>query len=65
MANKDKRNIQFEQPSEVLLLVNRYVMIVLAVIVLTIFVGGYWFLLKPKIASIQSVEVEDQETEEN
>lgn len=64
MIKKKNKEIQFEQPSDILLLANRYVMLVVGLIVLVVLIGGYLFLLKPKIDSIQSVQVEDQETEE-
>lgn len=64
MANRNKKEIQFEQPSDILLLANRYVMLMVGIIVLVVLIGGYLFLLQPKIKSIQSVQVEDQETEE-
>ncbi|RJQ35409.1 hypothetical protein C4566_00615 [Candidatus Parcubacteria bacterium] len=60
---KDKE-IKFEQPSEILIIVNRYVMIIMAVIILGILALGYFFLLSPKIASIKVIEQETTDIEQ-
>jgi len=62
--NKDKKEIQFEQPSDILLLVNRYLMVIIGLIILIILVSGYFFLLKPKIDSINVSETRTTVTEE-
>lgn len=61
---KNKKEIQFEQPSDILLLVNRYLMIIIGLIILVILVAGYFFLLKPKIDSINISETRTTVTEE-
>ncbi len=61
---KNKKEVQFEQPSEILIVVNRYIMLVLAVVVLLILGAGYWFLLKPKIVDIRSFEARVSQTQE-
>lgn len=55
---KKKEEIKFEQPSEALLFANHYVMFVMAIIILILIAIGYFFLLKPKINDIQSIEEE-------
>jgi hypothetical protein len=57
--SQNNKEIKFEQPSELLLLANRFIMLLAALIVLIVLFGGYWFLLKPKIAAIK---VAGQET---
>lgn len=61
---KDNKEIQFEQPSDVLLFINRYLIFIIAFIILVILVGGYFFLLKPKIDSINVSETRNTATEE-
>jgi len=61
---KDKKEVQFEQPSEILIIFNRYIMLVLALLILGILISGYWFLLKPKIADINSFEAQVSQTQE-
>ena len=61
---KNKKEIQFEQPSDVLLVVNRYLMVIIGLIILIILVSGYFFLLKPKIDSINISETRTTVTEE-
>jgi hypothetical protein len=51
---KDNKDIKFEQPSDFLLFFNRYVMVAVAIIVLSVLVLGYLFLLTPKIKSIKA-----------
>jgi len=64
MINKDKKDIQFEQPSDILLLTNRYIIFVIAFVVAAILLLGYFFILAPKITSINSIEKETTKTEE-
>jgi hypothetical protein len=64
MMRKEKKEIQFEQPSNLLLLANRYVLFIMALIVVAILVAGYFFVLKPRIDTISSVELQNTETEE-
>lgn len=61
---KGKKDIKFEQPSDILILFNRYLMVLVAIIILGISLSGYFFLLKPKIADIRSVEKENTATRE-
>ncbi|MBT4210160.1 MAG: hypothetical protein HOE19_04600 [Candidatus Komeilibacteria bacterium] len=58
---KDKKEIEFEQPSELLLLANRYIMFIIAFIVLAILFSSYFFILRPKIDSISSANLENTE----
>ncbi|MFA5126911.1 MAG: hypothetical protein WC465_02850 [Patescibacteria group bacterium] len=53
-----KKNIQFEQPSEILILFNRYLIIIIAVIVFAVLMSGYFFLLKPKINTNNDLQLE-------
>ena len=64
IKDKEKKEIQFEQPSDILLFVNRYLMIIIGLIILIILVAGYFFLLKPKIDSININETRTTVTEE-
>ncbi|MBT6691120.1 hypothetical protein HOB10_02195 [Candidatus Parcubacteria bacterium] len=61
---KKDKNIKFEQPSEALLLVNRYIIGIMGIIILSTLALGYFVLLKPKLAEIQAVEqtTEDEES---
>ena len=59
-----KPEIKFEQPSNILLLVNKYVLLVSGIIVLVILLTGYSFLLNPKIKAIQVATEETTLTEE-
>lgn len=61
---KERKEIQFEQPSEILISVNRYIILFLALIILGILGSGYWFFLKPKIANIHSFESQVSQTQE-
>ncbi|MBU1202877.1 hypothetical protein KKH39_02450 [Patescibacteria group bacterium] len=61
---KDKKDIKFEQPSDILIFINRYIMFFVAMIILSVSLLGYFFLLKPKIDQIRSVEQETTETSE-
>jgi len=63
MINKDKKEIQFEQPSDILLFANRYIMFIIGFIILSILASGYFFVLKPKIDDTNSVELANTETE--
>ncbi|PIR06852.1 MAG: hypothetical protein COV55_01980 [Candidatus Komeilibacteria bacterium CG11_big_fil_rev_8_21_14_0_20_36_20] len=49
--------IKFEQPSEFLVILNRYLFIIVALLVIGLLFFGYSFALKPKILTIQSLEV--------
>lgn len=49
MANKNE--IKFEQPSDLLILANRYVIVIMSILVFAILMLGYFFLLKPKMVS--------------
>lgn len=62
--NKNKKEIQFEQPSDLLLSVNRFIIFIMAFVVLAILIFGYFFVLKPKIDSINSIELENTATDE-
>lgn len=64
MMRKKKKEIQFEQPSDLLLVANKYMVLFVAVIVFTVLILGYFFFLKPKIDQINSVQVETTETQE-
>jgi hypothetical protein len=64
MVIKSKKEIQFEQPSDLLLLANRYIMFIMAFIVIAMLFLGYFFILKPEIDAISSVESESTATEE-
>ncbi|MCD4761184.1 hypothetical protein K8R42_04780 [bacterium] len=59
-----KKDVQFEQPSDILILVNRYILGILGLIVLSVLVFGYLFILQPKITNLELVEEETTETEE-
>jgi len=52
MPNRKKTDIQFEQPSDILLLANRYLMIIISLIIITIILLSYFLLLAPKIDQI-------------
>jgi hypothetical protein len=58
---KNDKDIKFEQPSEGLLMVNRYIIVIMAVIILGVLAIGYFVLLQPKIDEIKAIE---QTTEE-
>lgn len=60
---KDKE-IQFEQPSELLIIMNRYLMVIIAIIIVGLLSLGYFFLLAPKIATIKEIEKETSDIEE-
>lgn len=62
--NKTKKEIQFEQPSDLLLLANRFIIWIMAFVILVILIFGYLFILKPKIDSISSVKLENTVTED-
>jgi len=64
MRDKNKE-VQFEQPSDILLLINQYLVFILAIMVITILAVGYFFLLNPKIQAISAVKQEDTETQQN
>lgn len=57
MSTQGHKEIQFEQPSDILLLANRYMLFIIALIVLAILILGYFFVLKPKIDNINSIEL--------
>ncbi len=57
MAQK-KDKIEFEQPSEILIFINRYSVIIFAVIIILVFALGYFFVLQPKISDIKIVKDE-------
>ena len=57
MAQK-KEKIEFEQPSEILIFINRYSVIIFALIIIIVFALGYFFILQPKITDIQTVKNE-------
>lgn len=61
---KNKKDIQFEQPSDILLLVNRYLMFIVAFIIVAISLFGYFFVLKPKIENINITEERTVATED-
>ncbi|MBT4517012.1 MAG: hypothetical protein HOC78_03890 [Candidatus Komeilibacteria bacterium] len=58
---KNKKEIEFEQPSDLLLLANRYIIFIIAFIVLAILLASYLFILKPKIDNISIVNLENTE----
>ncbi|MFA6466234.1 MAG: hypothetical protein WCV71_00010 [Patescibacteria group bacterium] len=62
--NKTKKEIQFEQPSDLLLSANRFIIFIMAFVILAILIFGYLFILKPKINSISSVKLENTVTDE-
>ncbi|MFA6307860.1 MAG: hypothetical protein WCS88_01555 [Patescibacteria group bacterium] len=64
MSKKIKKDIQFEQPSDILLLFDHYLMFILGFMVLAILVSGYLFVLKPKIDDMSSIKIETTETED-
>lgn len=64
MRSKNKE-IQFEQPSDILILINHYLLIILAIIVVAILAVGYFFFLHPKVQDISSIKQEDTQTQEN
>jgi Tfp pilus assembly protein PilO len=49
MANKNE--IKFEQPSDLLVISNRYIVVIMSLLVFAILMLGYFFLLKPKMVS--------------
>ncbi|MDD5749650.1 MAG: hypothetical protein PHO91_02580 [Patescibacteria group bacterium] len=59
-----KKEIKFEQPSELLLLANRYFVLILFVLLAGVFALSYFFLLNPKLDDISQVREQDIETEE-
>ncbi|MBT4850409.1 hypothetical protein HON36_06205 [Candidatus Parcubacteria bacterium] len=61
---KPKKEVQFEQPSDLLLIVNKYIMAIGGLVVIVILSLGYVFLLRPKLADIQVVQDESSETQE-
>ncbi len=61
----NKKNIQFEQPSELLILFNRYLIIIIAVVVFAILIFKYFFLLKPKINTNNNLQIELSQIQNN
>ena len=57
MAQK-KEKIEFEQPSDILILINRFSVVIFTLIIVIVFVFGYFFILQPKIADIQTIKDE-------
>lgn len=53
---KGDKDIKFEQPSDALLLVNRYIIVIMAVIILSVLAIGYFVLLRPRIDEIKAIE---------
>ena len=51
MANKNKVDVKFEQPSDLLVFFNRYIVLIMAALIFIILILGYLFLLKPKMDS--------------
>ena len=49
MANKNE--IKFEQPSDLLVISNRYIVVIMSLLVFAVLMLGYFFLLKPKMVS--------------
>ncbi len=49
MANKNE--IKFEQPSDLLVISNRYIVVIMSLLVFALLMLGYFFLLKPKMVS--------------
>lgn len=64
MKKANKKDIQFEEPSDILVLFNRYLMVIIALIIIVILVPGYLFILKPKIDSIDVSETQNTATEQ-
>jgi capsular polysaccharide biosynthesis protein len=64
MRNKNKE-VQFEQPSDILILINHYLLIIVAIIVVAILAVGYFFFLHPKVQDINSIKQEDTQTQED
>ena len=60
----EKEEVKFEQPSEALLIVNRYLVPVMAVIVLAVLIVGYFFFLNPKIEDIKLTKEETTVSQE-
>lgn len=58
------KEIKFEQPSEILVLMNRYFLVIIAIIIIGILGVGYFFLLSPKIENIKELEKETTDIEE-
>jgi len=52
-----KKDIQFEQPSDLLIIINKYLTVVIGLIVLVILLIGYYILLNPKIIKIQDIQL--------
>jgi len=59
-----EKEIKFEQPSELLLIANRYVIVIMAVIILGILSAGYFLLLSPKIDNIKVIKQETSDIEQ-
>ncbi|PLX25752.1 hypothetical protein C0580_01595 [Candidatus Parcubacteria bacterium] len=59
-----KKEIKFEQPSEILVFMNRYFLVIIAVIIIGLLGVGYFFLLSPKIDNIKELEKETTDIEE-
>lgn len=49
MANKNE--VKFEQPSDILILINRYIVVIISILIFAILMSGYFFLIKPKMVS--------------
>ncbi len=61
---RGKPQIKFEQPSNILLLANKYVLLVSGIIVFSILLTGYSLVLSPKIKDIKIATEETTLTEE-
>lgn len=64
MVKLNKKDIQFEEPSEILVLFNRYLLVLVALIIVVILVPGYFMILKPKIDSIGVSETQNTASEQ-
>lgn len=61
---KDKKQVEFEQPSDFLLIINKYILVIVGIVVIVILSLGYLFFLKPKLEGIRTTQDESTETQE-
>lgn len=62
MANL-KQEVKFEQPSEILIILNKYILIFVALVAAAILALGYFFVLKPNIADLKNQQSASTDTE--
>lgn len=61
---EEKKEIKFEQPSELLVIANRFIWLIVLIIVLLVLTAGYFLVIRPILGEIANQEISATESQD-